>query len=325
MNSNNNFNETKISKSTISKALNHCYGVNSNLRERILNDYSHLGTRKNISEIDMYVIVPETPRYFWKCRLPKASNPSVKVKYNIITSVGDISVILHYLKEAEDLGAKVIVLVSPGHPEVEKEIERLSQGRLIIYLNSFNETKNTFFIGPDPIKEGEDLAELCIKHHPKSSRLLVLTSNSNYKSLKSRNRFSGFFNKIEGIVQYDIISIPKYTKSPSFPAAISRILNEYLQNSDFGSVVCFDGITTKVCSALRKLKNVTGHNALCFGFENNPQNEPFAESGILKAIIYSNFQEQLIAAGKAAEEYLINGSHPSSKYVFLPHYIKLYE
>lgn len=313
----------KISKSTISKALNHCYGVNSDLRECILNDYSHKATRKSVREVDIYVIVPETPRYFWRCKLPKVSDPDIKVKYNIISRPGDTSVILHYLKEAETLDAKAIVLVSLGNPQVEKEIERLSQGRLIIYLNNLNETKNTFFIGPDPQGACRALAEVCQKHHPGSTLLLISSSKSTLSPTFSK-KISAFVDTIEGKIPYDILSVPVNSKSSSFPAAVSRALAEYLEKERFGSVVCLDGYTSKVCSALRKLKNVTGHSALCFGFENDPQNEPFAESGILKAVIYSNFQEQINLAMKKAEDYVLNGNFPHSKYSYTQHYIKIY-
>ena len=55
--------KTNVSKATISRALNHCPGVDHETRRRVLEAAGPLSPSS--SEDDMVMILPDTPRYFW--------------------------------------------------------------------------------------------------------------------------------------------------------------------------------------------------------------------------------------------------------------------
>ena len=56
--------ELSVSKSTVSKVLRHCPGVNSDLRAKILQ---HANEKKiaDVSYCDFYFIIPDKPGYLW--------------------------------------------------------------------------------------------------------------------------------------------------------------------------------------------------------------------------------------------------------------------
>ena len=58
--------KTKTSKSTISRALNHCPGVDPQTRRRILEA---AGPQSSSSDADLVMILPDTPPLFLESRL----------------------------------------------------------------------------------------------------------------------------------------------------------------------------------------------------------------------------------------------------------------
>ena len=80
--------ESKYKKATLSRAIRHCSGVDSETRRQILASLSASSVGSN--EIcDVYVILPDVPQYFWKsayhgiCQMKS----QLRIKHNIYTSL----------------------------------------------------------------------------------------------------------------------------------------------------------------------------------------------------------------------------------------------
>jgi ABC-type sugar transport system substrate-binding protein len=133
-----------------------------------------------------------------------------------------------------------------------------------------------------------------------------------------------FIETLANKIPYEILLFESSVQNPSFAASISRTIAEKLEQSEIGSVVCFDGFTSKMCAALRKIKTNLRKDILGFGFEDDPQNKEYIELGILKAVVAQPFQDQLDYSIELAKNYIEKGAFPKNKYTYFPSVLKEY-
>ena len=188
-------NKLNVSKSTVSKVMRHCGGVDSDTRERILVESRSLKIEIK-SDCDIYVIVPDVPQYFWKeMRKGITGNTfpdKTRVKINVYTKVRDEAAVLEYLNEAEHLNARVIIIAAHITPSIHKKLESITDSRLIILLSEYYELNNVFYIGADSYQDGYAMGQEYISHY--SDKRLVLFSVKN--NVNTTNRLQGFCQAI---------------------------------------------------------------------------------------------------------------------------------
>ena len=307
--------KTNLSQATVSKVLNHCYGVSGDVRERVFKECGHIkGVDSVKNHISIYVILPETPNFFWGNKLPSLDN--IKIKYNIYSRLGDNDTVIRYLTQATELDSEVIIVAASLNKETEEILTQLSKKKFIIFLTEYNQAFNTFYVGSNPKTDGGQLALSCLKHHNLNEKVLLIRDilPSDCHSKTSAMRLEGFLEKLPN-KNFDIIDIEMQTGIPYFSSTLARELSALLKKNQYHSVVCFNGFTDVLCSALQKIKLPFKVN--CYGFENSPQNKKFAELGFLKAVVCQNFSNQLSCALELSKSYLESGCYPESKYTHI--------
>ncbi|MCI8388799.1 MAG: LacI family transcriptional regulator [Clostridiales bacterium] len=190
---------TGSSKSAVSKAVNHCFGVDRENRERILS-----AARQNLlaqyqggddqQGCDVYAILPDLPHFFWENILKRllSLRDRVKCKFNVYSR--DSSFVLgEYLREAEELGAKLILIaINPDEPQHEL-LKHYSEKIPIIFLIERVDIPNTFYVGSNPYDDGAAVRTRA--RLSDCSKVLIIDDGS----MSSRERVRGFLAEGGGL------------------------------------------------------------------------------------------------------------------------------
>lgn len=180
-------NKLNISKSTVSKAIRHCSGVDSETRQCILDEIRIINYQPE-SECDVYVILPDIPQYFWhelRQGIKEGSREDlVSIKHNIYTNPKDENAVLAYLDEAEELNARAIVISTYITPKIHEKLESLKEGRLILILSEYHELINGFFVGADAYMDGYRMGKEYLSRF--SDRKLITLSITGNVNIQKR-------------------------------------------------------------------------------------------------------------------------------------------
>lgn len=309
-------NSANASPATISKVLNHCYGVSGDVRERIYREYDRVSCGKAESgHVNIYVIIPEIPSFFWNLELERFRNDWVTVKYNVYSRLGDHEIVMRYLKEAVACDADVIVIAAKLNGESEKLLSELADKKLIIFLTEYHDLVNCFYVGSDPGADGMRLADACLRR-PDIRKVLVLQENYPDQGKTSAIRLESFCGALQGRVAYDVVDVKVQVGVAMLPSTVARAIAPFLKTNAYDAVVAMNGYVPEVCAAVQKMK--LPRTVRCFGFEKSPQIHKWAEKGYLKAVIWQDFARQFSAAMAIAEHYIETRQCPQKKYTFLP-------
>ena len=305
-----------ISASTVSKVLNHSPGVSGDVREQIYRAAERINlTSKPDRPVSIYTIIPEIPNFFWDADLKRRQNDDISVKHNIYSRLGDLDTVVRYLKEAVDVDAEVIMIVTQLNERIEGILRRLADKKLIIFLTEYNSMENTFYIGSNAERDGRELAAACLRSHGDSERVLILRDMTLSQSSTSSIRMNAFKDAVSGRLEFDTADIHIQMGVPSFSSVLARELTPLFKKCPYSSVVSFNGFTNSLCAAVQKIK--LPYRVGCFGFENSPQNKKWADSGYLKAVVCQNFSEQFSVALNVAEKYVKDKIRPDRKSTFI--------
>lgn len=238
------------SPSTVSKALHHCSGVSAALRQRILT----LAEREGIAAgredtVDVYVILPDTPAVFWGEIYRAMEAEGISCKQNLYSALyDDPTVILAYLREAQQLGARAVILAAPEQPELAASLAAFPPDTMILFLCEYWDRSNAFYVGSDPISDGRWLADE-VNREPTIHRLLALT---NEKSTLVRERVKGFCAALRSDIEVTACAYP--TSGSTVSARLARRLHAVGGDYAYDAVFCPDGIVPEVIGALVKLR-----------------------------------------------------------------------
>ncbi len=257
------------SSSAVSKAINHCHGVGSELRERILDaaDAEGISGRERIG-CRVYIILPETPSYFWRRLFDQLcealSARGLEARFNIYSLFGDRAPVERYLDEAEAMGASVVILAA-RYPGIGERLAALASDRLVMMTVEGAEATNVFFVGSDHYADGRKLAERCFAEHPGASRLLAIRSASKGLLTGEDARLRGVSDAVAAIGGGCSLTIADFTRDDT-PVDLARMLDGTRRTGVPDAVICLDGFTEKVCMALKKCRL----DIPCYGFEMPP-------------------------------------------------------
>lgn len=307
---------THTSTATVSKVLNHCHGVSSEIREQVYREYDRLEGKKKEQPVAIYVILPETPSYFWDCEYPAPLDDTLSIKYNIYSRIGDDAMVLRYLHQAIELEAKVIVIAAQLNDEMRGLLASFAKTGLVLYLNEYNDTFNSCYVGSDPAADGHQLAELCLRHTDSCDRLLVIRNKEFSDGSTMRQRYDAFAGSVMGMAALDVMDMTLPIATPLLASLLAREMALRFQQYAYNKVVCLSGFTYSLCLAVQKMK--LPFAVQCFGFEDAPQNEKFADLGLLKGTVCQDFGAQLAEALRLAQEFVRTQRYPSRRFFFIP-------
>lgn len=312
--------ELGYSQATVSRVLRHCSAVDSDTRRQILSSLDPADAFP-ASECDIYVILPDTPRYFWekvrKGTILAENDPLVSIKHNIYTNVRDEDVILHYLDEAKAMRAKVVIIAAVMTPVIRERLLDLQKNTAIFLLSEGGELVNSFYFGADSYEDGFKLGSLFLERYSHMTPVLVSVEN-NYNV---RKRMEGFTDALRKHDEERFRTVPQitihYTTAADpklFPSKIASLLAEVMEaGRSYCLYVPFGN--ANLSRILQKAK--CGGRLICLGHDCMIGEDGRPEKGIAAAV-KQDTAGQGEAAVRAAIRYVKSGVFPGRKYNCVP-------
>jgi len=204
---------TGSGKSTVSKAIRHCFGVDPLTREQILMTARQVGVRSD-DRYDCYLIFPDRPIGFWTRIVEQFCYEcaGLRVKYNVYPP-DSAYVLSDYLVEAKNCGAGIILCCA--RPD-ERQYELLSDAARhtpIIFLFDRVDIVNTFVIGSDAYADGKAVRKRASLKE--NARVLILHDGS----CLSLERVRGFTGN--GGTDAVCITLPESSTAAEIARAVS--------------------------------------------------------------------------------------------------------
>jgi len=300
-----------INKSTVSKVLRHCEGVDSELRELILSQVGPIHQRQ-VNNCDIYCIIPDNPKWFWselkKGVMEMATREKYKYKLNIYTNLGDENIILRYLEEAKMLSARVVVLTAIITDRIQKKIEELNRTALVILLSEYESLVNCPYVGSNPVQEGRQMGKIYLEHY--EERQLIVIDNG--RAGNSKMRIQGFMTQLPMTKRESVIKMclseKTFQNAQLLPAKLAEKLACY--NNDHCTYCLYLPFNVyDVRMILRKAGILSYSVCLCH------DSAIFSVQGMQ---LCQSLYQQGIEAMNMAENFMKTEKYPASKYLFVP-------
>jgi len=305
-----------VTKSTVSRALNHCHNVASDTRRTILDKF---GTNSFSDDrgFPIYLILPDNPSHFWGQlfkNLEKYEQQSaIPIKYNIYTNLSDTDIVLHYLEEAERIGSKAVILSAVITPEIREKLLRMQEHCAVFLLCEYADIVNTFYFGPDNYADGCIAAQIYLEKYTDYTPVAISLSGIRGIELKTEG-FCGSIRKCldQDAVDEYCIDIETSLDSRLFASKLASRLTEWLSKDKKYCLYIPFG-SGNISSAIRKIGREENIICICHDINISPDS-----SCCIAASVNQNLSLQAEAVFRAAEKYLITGSFPDQKFTYIP-------
>ena len=310
--------QSRISKSTLSKTLRHCGGVDTETRQRILRE--NPAREFAPGQYAVYCILPDIPNFFWKeafhGMMDHQLSKEVPVKYNVYTKLGDTETVLLYLEEAKRLDVRVLIIAAVLEPAVREILEELVKERLVIFLSEQEELVNSFYVGSDAYQDGYTLGRKYGEVF--SDRELIMLSTEREGNI--RLRLQGFRDGVRSVdesllqkgkvlqVAHDAMIFKR-----SASANLASMLAEHLKESSRYCLYIPWGVP-QLPVAIGKLRKEE-NQILCLCHDGEQVNSAFISCN---QDVYSQGKMAI----QAANAFVLHGTYPKEKYQFVPSIIK---
>ena len=303
-----------VSKSTVSRVLNNCPGVDGQLREAVIGELreDYAATAKVEAPADVCMILPDNPKFFWG-RARDAANAfetRFRIRTYVYSSLSRGEVLNDYFDRIEQSNIRAVIFVGLMDPDIQQRLERLAQTRLLIQLCEYTPIANSFFVGSNAYLDGERLGRELLARVGKNDprRVVVVGGHDNYNC---RLREEGFLHAVKGEISVAQVDAPSEFSlwSSHFARALSGVSGE------IGFVFCPDGMTAQSCEGLRKLKSPSPIGY--FGFEDPPAAKKYWERGDVCALVVQDLFRQTQTALRLCETYLCAHLYPDQKMIYI--------
>lgn len=307
----------QLSPSTVSKALNNCFGVDAATRSRILDAARKAGyaPRRDAAAIDC--ILPDSPAYFWRPLFAGLREAGPDCRCHILSSLTDVDMARIYLQQAAAQGTPVLIVSVPMTPEIRDMLAAYARHALVILLTQFGDIPHTVYVGEDAYQTGRALGEACAAHLPGQRRIVRLESPAAHVTTR---RSEGFREAVTAAGARIVGTITRPEAGPALASCLARELHDRFGDG-FDCVYCNDGVLYHVALAIEKLKQ-TGR-VVCVGYEYEKRNQKYIDNGVIAAYAEQDPYAQGKLAMKIAAHYLKTATFPDSKFVYVPSVIRV--
>ena len=308
-----------VSKSTVSRVLNNCPGVDGDLREAVIEAVraDYVATAKTEMPADVCIILPDNPKYFWNRINAFLSQNSMglRIRTYVYSSLTETAVLCDYFERIEQSNIKAVIFAGYAEGEARERLTRLASTRLLIRLCEYDPIPNAFFVGANAYEDGKRLGELLVQRAQKvPARGVVLIRRG--EPYNCRLREQGFLEAVGESLCVEQVEAPKDFRLWS--SHLARALSGIAERFDY--VFCSDGVTVPSCEAIRKLR--LGRRIGYFGFEAPQSAEPYLESGEICALIVQDPAEQTRVALSLCKKYLEQHLYPDRKMTYISSKLK---
>ncbi len=296
-----------ISPATVSKVLNHSFGVSGPLREQVFEaaEAMHVYPAPNeMQAYDAYVILPEIPTYFWKelyhHLMAALDRHGLRVRFHIYSRLNDSATVERYLREFEHMDVPILIIAA-NYEGLDKRLRDIARRRAVFTVCETTHADNCYAIGSHQKADSALLATNCLLENPHIENILLIG--------RSGERLMGFVeatNTQASLRFFSSSEIEAYSAS-TLAQKLSALHTVY----PFDIAVCLSGFTKDVCISLKKC-----HLSIpCYGFE-GPHIEP-------RYVLPGGTVIQDLAAisettAEMAKTYLVHDTLPAQKYTFVP-------
>lgn len=317
-----------VGRSTVSKVLRHCGGVDTGTRHMILAAAKNVDELRASGTCGIYCILPDIPSFFWQEMqngisdgIAAAENDAGKeVKCNIYCRLRDEESVLDYLDEAERMDARCIIIATVMTAEIRERLSAICRraDRLVILLSEYGNVPNAFYVGADSYSDGRRMAEMFLEYRkslscPVNLCLFNVESNPNVAM-----RVNGFTDVLSAsgigvtVIPFDF---EMYTVKTLQSYTASRLAS-VTEEADDGSVpVFYIPIGMKVFVQAMNKAGIDSR-AACFCHDFSAK-EASSDPRIIR-ICSQNVYEQGREAIRRALEYLNTGTCPDRKKIIVP-------
>ena len=301
------------SRSTVSKVLRGCGGVTAETREQILCSARSLeGGTSAVRQHDIFVILPDNPKYFWHRARSILRDCKHKIALRLFSAIkqgnGEADLVERYVEEAVTAGARVLILSVYVNARLQARLAELARRMLVIQLCEYMPIPNTFFVGSNGERDGEALARYVFADSERSVNIGIMTGASSHTG---RTRVEGFLKHLPSNANLFYIEKPNVIEL--YASHLARRIDLLDVRLDY--LFCFDGITTAACDALYKLRGKMDTKLI--GFEIPPTAEKHMEAGRIAALAVQAPDQQMQLALKLAERYVASRVYPDQKYCYV--------
>ncbi len=308
-----------ISQSTVSRALRHCGGVDSDTRKQILLCVDP-SEALSASECDIYVILPDTPRYFWegvkKGIIEGKKGSHLSVKFNLYTNVRDEDAVLCYLNEADTLKAKVVILSAIITPAIRERLMLLQKKCAVFLVTEGGDVPNSFYFGADAYSDGFRMGSIFCECFSSMTPIAV-NVESNYNVSQ---RTKGFTDALRQYDEARFGAIPMFyihhtiaADPKRFPSKLAAELAEQMgENEAYCLYIPFGNVYQSRVFLKAKREN----GLICLTHDCIVGEDGRLRNGIAVTVNQNTFV-QGEAAIRAAIRYVTEGIFPSRKYTFI--------
>ncbi len=290
------------SSSAVSKAINHCPGLGTDLRERILEAAAAEGVHGRRPACDVYVILPDTPTYFWRAFFQllerTLTEKGLSAKYNVYTAFGDRAVVERYLDEAETMDTAVL-LIAARHDGLSERLSAMATHRAVISLIDPIHAPNVFFVGSDHRADGRMLCKRVREEHATAHRSLL------FVPVHTEERLAGF---LEDAVDMDCHIVRQSGMESA--AELARIIHTVHRAEPVDVVICVNGNTQMICMALKKCRL----DLPCYGFEAPPIDSRYP---LPTGEVMQDLGRIAESAAAIAADFIREGVYPSMKCMYI--------
>lgn len=298
---------TCTSKATVSRALNHCPGVDPCTRVRIQGAARAAGYRmpKKLPA-QAGLILPTLPVYFWDEMRRGVESVFIEngqpCRTALYSSLYGTEELLSCIATVSADCPKILLIAAPTSERIQKRLAKMAEQMVVFLIGEFLDIKNTFYFGQNACQDGYALARAYFEKRNNRNKILLIETTENRVSTSRTEGFLCYMEE-QGFEPVGRINVRKSGRA--FAAQLARELASVSQ--DFNCVYGSDGILSDLCLAIQKLKRTD--TVTCIGFEAVPQRY----ASLVSATVVQDVYAQGRAAASAAIEYLQKDVLPGTK------------
>lgn len=305
---------TGLNKSTISRALNHCGGVDAQtaaMVNRLARELGYVAPKNREESPSCCIVLPQNPDYFWSLAKERLfavlTEERVRFRAALYPMLTDEDAFFSALDAMIALHPQLILAAVPAFPAAVDRVRKLSEEIPIFLLGERLDIANVFYFGSDRRSDGRLLGQTFQKAYPDKRRVLIIDS------IQDRARTDEFLAACPALKPVGRLENDEWNNSASSLLA-RRIAAEYA--GEFDCVYCSTGLLPLVCLAMDKLK--LPPDIVCVGYENPPGNAKYIASGRIGPVLCQDIAQQSELCARAAARFVRERVFPGQKYTFIP-------
>ena len=152
---------TGLSKSTISRAIHHCGGVDAQTAARIHQLARELGyppPKVDGISLGCGIVLPKNPAYFWSLPQKKLlsffNDQKIPVRMALYPQLDELDAFCSALEAMESLQPRTLLVCAPSHPEAKQRLQALADRIPIFLLSECLNLVNAFYFGSNRKEDG---------------------------------------------------------------------------------------------------------------------------------------------------------------------------